>query len=137
MDSLQKNKTWDLVELPESRKVVGCKWVYKLKKGVDDTILKYKAILVAKGFSQKVGIEFHDIFSPVVKLVSIRILLAIVASYDLELEQLDVKTTFLHGDLYEEIFMEQLEAFVQNRNKRFVCKLRKSLYGLRQSPRQW
>ena len=107
MDSLEKNKTWDLMELPESRTVVRCKWVYKLKKGVDDTVPKYKARLVAKGFSQKAGIDFHDIFSPVVKLVSIIILLALVASYDLELEQLDVKTTFLHGDLDEEIFMEQ------------------------------
>ena len=137
MDSLAKNKTWDLVELPESRKVVGCKWVYKLKKGADDIIPKYKERLVAKGFSQKEGIDFHEIFSPVVKLVSIIILLALVSLYDLELEQLDVKTTFLHGDLDEEIFMEQPEGFIQNRNKRFVCKLRKSLYGLRQSSRQW
>lgn len=137
MDSLAKNKTWDLVELLESKKVVGCKWVYKLKKGADDTVLKYKAKLVAKGFSQKAGIDFHEIFSPVVKLVSIRILLALVALYDLELEQLDVKTAFLHGDLDEAIFMEQPQGFAQNRNKRFVCKLRKSLYGLRQSPRQW
>ena len=136
MDSLAKNKTWDLVKLSESRKVVGYKWVYKLKKGVDDTIPKYKVRLVAKGFSQKGGIDFHEIFSLVVKLVSFRILLALVALYDLELEQLDVKTTFLHGDLDEEIFMEQLEGFIQNCNKRFVCKLRKSLYGLRQSPRQ-
>ena len=93
--------------------------------------------LVAKGFSQKAGIDFHEIFSPVVKLVFIIILLALVSSYDLELEQLDVKTTFLHGDLDEEIFMEQLEGFIQNRNKRFVCKLRKSLYGMRQSLTQW
>ena len=107
MDSLAKNKTWDLVELSESRKVVGCKWVYKLKKGADDTVLKYKARLVAKGFYQKAGIDFHEIFSPVVKLVSIIILLALVSSYDLELEKLDVKTTFLHGDLDGEIFMEQ------------------------------
>ena len=112
MDSLAKNKTWDIVELPESRKLVGCKWVYKLKKWVDDTVPKYKARLVAKGFSQKAGIDFHEIFSPVVKLVSIIILLALVASYDLELEQLDVKTTFLHGDLDEEIFIKQPEGFV-------------------------
>ena len=131
MDSLEKNKTWDLVELPESRKVVGYKWVYKLKKGADDIVPKYKARLIAKEFSQKAGIDFHEIFSPVVKLVSIRILLALVALYDLELEQLDVKTAFLHGDLEEEIFMEQPEGFVQNRNKRFVCKLKQSLYGLR------
>ena len=86
MDSLAKNKTWDLVELPESREVVGCKWVYKLKKGPDDIVPKYKARLVAKGFSQKASIDFHEIFSPIVKLVSIRILFALVALYDLELD---------------------------------------------------
>ena len=86
MNPLAKNKTLDLVELPESRKVVGYKWVFKLKKGADDTVPKYIARLVAKGFSQKAGIDFHEIFSPVVKLVSIRIWLPIVALYDLELE---------------------------------------------------
>ena len=82
------------------------------------------------------GIDYHEIFSPVVKLVSIRIVLALVAVLDLELEQLDVKTTFLHGDLDEEIFMEQPEGFVQHHKGRLVCKLKKSLYGLKQSPRQ-
>ena len=88
-----------MVELPKYRKVVGCKWVYKLKKGVDGKIEKYKAILVAKGYSQMEGIDFHEIFSPVVKLVSIHIVLALVALLYLELEQLDVKTSFLRGDL--------------------------------------
>jgi hypothetical protein len=100
MDALERNKTWDLVELPKDRKVVGCKWVYKLKKGVDDKVERYKARLVAKGYSQKEGIDFHEIFSPVVKLVSIRVVLALVALLDLELEQLDVKTIF-----YMEIWM--------------------------------
>ena len=107
IDALIKNKTWDLVELPKNRKTVGCKWVYKLNKGADDTISKYKARLVAKGFSQEAGIDFHEIFSPVVKIVSIRMVLALVALLNLELEQLDVKTAFLHGDLDEEIYMEQ------------------------------
>eukprot|EP00253_Pinus_taeda_P011150 PITA_11150 len=137
MMALVKNGTWDLVELPKDRKIVGCKWVYKLKRGVDDTKDRYKARLVAKGFSQKAGIHFHEIFLPVVKIVSIRIVLALVALLDLELQQLDVKTVFLNGDLDEEIYMEQPEGFVQNRNKKFVCRLKKSLYGLRQSPRQW
>jgi hypothetical protein len=135
MDSLERNGTWDLVELLKNRKIVGCKWVYKLKKGVDDKVERYKARLVEKGYSQKEGIDFHEIFSPVVKLVSIRIVLALVAFFNLELEQLDVKTTFLHGDLDEEIYMEQLEGFVQDHRKRFVCKLKNSLYGLRQSPK--
>ena len=132
IDALIKNKTWDLVELPKNRRVVGCKWIYKLKKGADNVITKYKARLVAKGFSQEAGIDFHEIFSPVVKIVSIRMVLALVALHNLELEQLDVKTAFLHGDLDEEIYMEQPEGFVQDRNKRFVCKLKKSLYGLKQ-----
>ena len=96
MDALEKNKTWDLVELPKGRKVVGNKWVQKLKKGVDNKFYRYKARLVAKGYYQKEGIDFHEVFSPVVKLVSIRIVLALVALLSLELEQLDVKTTFLH-----------------------------------------
>ena len=105
MDSLTKNNTWDLVELPEGRSVVGCKWVFKLKRKVDGSIERYKVRLVAKGYSQGEGIDFHEIFSPVVKLVSIRTMLALTALLDLELEQLDVKTTFLHGDLDEEIYI--------------------------------
>eukprot|EP00253_Pinus_taeda_P008927 PITA_08927 len=137
MMALSKNDTWDLVELPKGRKTVGCKWVFKLKRGVNDTEDRYKARLVAKGFSQKAGIDFHEIFSPVVKIVSIRIVLALVVLFDLELQQLDVKTAFLHGDLDEEIYMEQPEGFVQHRNEKFVCKLKKSLYGLKESPQQW
>ena len=103
MDSLEKNKTWDLVELPKDRKVVGCKWFYKLKKGVDDKVAKHKAILVEKRYSQKEGIDFHEIFSLVVKLVSIQLMFALISLLDPELEKLDVKTTFLHGYLDEEI----------------------------------
>eukprot|EP00253_Pinus_taeda_P011180 PITA_11180 len=95
MMALGKNGTWDLVELPKDRKTIGCKWVFKLKRGVNDTEDRYKARLVPKGFSQKAGIDFHEIFSPVVKIVSIRIVLALVALLDLELQQLDVKTAFL------------------------------------------
>jgi hypothetical protein len=137
MNVLAKNATWDLVELPRDRKIVGCKWNYKLRKGVHDKVERYKARLVAKGYSQKEGIDFHEIFSPVGKIISIRSMLALVSLLDLELEQLDVKASFLHGDLDEDIYMEQHEGFVQNRNKKFVCSLKKSLYGLRQSPRQW
>ena len=112
MESLAKNNTWDLVELPEGRSVVGCKWVFKLKRKVDGSIERYKARLVATGYSQVEGIDFHEIFSPVVKLVSIRTVLALTVLLNLESEQLDVKTTFLHGDLNEEIYMEQPEGFV-------------------------
>jgi hypothetical protein len=112
MKSLERNATWDMVKIPRDRKTVGCKWVYKLKKGVDDKVERYKARLVVKGYSQKEGIDFHEIFSPVVKTISIRIVLALVALLDLDLEQLDVKIGFLHGDLDEEIYREQPEGFV-------------------------
>ena len=98
---------------------------------------RYKARLVAKGFAQRKGKEYDKIFAPVVRHTSIRILLALVAIYDLELEQLDVKTAFLHGDLDEDIYMEQPEGFVVEGKSELVCKLKKSLYGLKQSPRQW
>ena len=104
MNSLNKNKTYDFVELPKGKKVLKNKWVFKLKKD-GDKLVKYKAQLVVKGFSQEQGIDFDDIFSLVVKMSSIRVVLGLVGSLDLELQQLDVKTAFLHGDLKEEIYM--------------------------------
>ena len=125
MDSLAENNTWDLVQLPEGRNVVGCKWVFKLKWKVDGSIERYKATLVAKRYSQVEGIDFHEIFSPVVKLVSIHNVLALTTLLNFELEQLDVEKTFLRGDLNEQIYMEQPQGFVQGRSRRLVCKLRK------------
>lgn len=93
--------------------------------------------MVAKGYSQRKGIDYDEVFSPVVRHTSIRILLTLVASYDMELEQMDVKTAFLHGDLEEVIYMEQPEGFMQPGTEHLVCRLKKSLYGLEQSPRQW
>ncbi|KAG8500752.1 hypothetical protein CXB51_002776 [Gossypium anomalum] len=138
MESLHKNKTWDLVKLPKGKKTVLCKWVFKKKEGtpgVEEP--KYKARLVAKGYSQVPGVDFTDVFSPVVKHSSIRALLGIVAMHDLELEQLDVKTAFLHGELEEDIYMQQPEGFTVSEKEDYVCLLKKSLYGLKQSPRQW
>lgn len=99
--------------------------------------MKYKARLVAKGFTQKEGIDFTEVFSPVVKYKTIRIMLSLVAQFNLELEQMDVKTTFLHGELDETIYMEQPEGFEVQKEKDMVCLLKRSLYGLKQSPRQW
>ncbi|KAL5740548.1 hypothetical protein ACOSQ2_029728 [Xanthoceras sorbifolium] len=136
--SLHKNRTWDLVKPPKDKKIVGCKWVFKRKEGipgVEDA--KYKARLVAKGYSQVHGVDFNDVFSPVVKHSSIRVLLALVAMHNLELEQLDVKTAFLYGELEETIYMQQPEGFEIEGKKDHVCLLKKLLYGLKQSPRQW
>ncbi|CAJ2640159.1 unnamed protein product [Trifolium pratense] len=136
MLSLEKNQTWKLVPLPKNKRVVGSKWVFKRKEGIPGVEApRYKARLVAKGFTQVEGIDYNEIFSPVVKHCSIRVLMAIVNMYDLELEQMDVKTAFLHGELEETIYMQQPEGFVEDNSK--VCLLKKSLYGLKQSPRQW
>ena len=138
MLSLKKNKTWDLVELPKGRKAIGCKWVYAKKDGINNaSSVRFKARLVAKGYAQKEGIDYNEIFSLVVKHSSIRILLALVAQFDLELVQLDVKTAFLHGNLSEEIYICQPEGYEEKGKENLVCKLNKSLYGLKQSPRQW
>ncbi|KAG8501668.1 hypothetical protein CXB51_004714 [Gossypium anomalum] len=123
MESLHKNKTWDLVKLPKGT------------PGVEEP--RYKVRLVAKGYSQIPGVDFTDVFSPVVKHSSIRALLGIMAMNDLELEQLDVKTTFLHGKLEEDIYMQQPEGFTVSEKEDYVCLLKKSIYGLKQSPRQW
>ena len=136
MDSLLQNKTWDLVPLPPNRKALKNRWIYRLKdEGKNQK--RYKARLVVKGFDQKKGIDFNEIFSPVVKMTTIRAILGLVAAHDLELEQLDVKTTFLHGDLNEEIYMMQPEGFIKHGKENLYCRLRKSLYGLKQAPRQW
>ncbi|KAE8695627.1 Potassium transporter 10 [Hibiscus syriacus] len=136
MDLLMSNQTWELAELPPGKKALHNKWIYRIKEEHDGS-KRYKARLVVKGFQQKECIDYNEIFSPVVKLSTIRLVLKIVAAENLHLEQLDVKTTFLHGDLEEEIYMRQLECFIEVGKKNLVCRLKKSLYGLKQAPRQW
>ena len=137
MKSLYDNHTFELVKLPKDRKALKNRWVYRVKNEENSSCPRYKARLVVKGFNQKKGIDFDEIFSPVVKMSSIRVILGLAASFDLEIEQMDVKTAFLHGDLEEEIYMEQPEGFVVKGKENYVCKLNKSLYGLKQAPRQW
>ncbi|KAL2241729.1 UNVERIFIED_CONTAM: Retrovirus-related Pol polyprotein from transposon TNT 1-94 [Sesamum indicum] len=134
MKSLEENKTWVLVPKPKNASIVDCKWIYKIKQ---ENPIKYKARLVAKGFTQKEGIDYNEIFSPVVKYTTVRIILALTAHYNWELKQMDVKTAFLHGDLDENIYMCQPAGFIDKSKPDFVCLLKKSLYGLKQSPKQW
>ncbi|CAL1360546.1 unnamed protein product [Linum trigynum] len=137
MDSLYDNNTFELVKLPKGKRALKNKWVFKIKHDEHNRQPRFKARLVVKGFSQRKGIDFDEIFSPVVKMTSIRTVLGLAASLNLEVEQMDVKTAFLHGDLEEEIYMEQPEGFKKEKNEDYVCRLRKSLYGLKQAPRQW
>ena len=137
LKSMSANKVWDLVEIPEGAKTVGCKWVYKTKYDSKGKIERFKARLVAKGFTQIEGIDYTETFSPVSKKDSFRIVMALVAHYDLELHQMDVKTAFLNGDLHENVYMRQPEGFVVKGKEQMGCRLRKSIYGLKQASRQW
>ncbi|KAL0429715.1 UNVERIFIED_CONTAM: Retrovirus-related Pol polyprotein from transposon TNT 1-94 [Sesamum radiatum] len=112
IESIMQNHTWELVDLPPGSTPLGCKWILKRKYKADGSIDKYKARLVAKGFKQKEGLDFFDTYSPVTRITSIRVLIAIAALYDLEIHQMDIKTAFLNGELDEEIYMEQHEGFV-------------------------
>ncbi|GKE68958.1 retrovirus-related pol polyprotein from transposon TNT 1-94, partial [Tanacetum coccineum] len=137
MVSLEKNQAWSLVRLPAGKKALQSKWVFRVKEEQDDK-KRYKARLVVKGFQQKQGVDYNEIFSPVVKMTTIRLVLSIVAAENLHLEQLVVKSVFLHGDLDEDIYMTQPKGFQSARKEEnLVCKLKKSLYGLKQEPRQW
>lgn len=134
-DQLIKNNTWELVERKPGLKIVDNKWVYKKKQGIEGTLIRYKARLVARGFAQEYGINFYETFSPVVRFTSIRAILALAAKEKLHMKQFDVKTAFLNGDLNETVFMEQPIGFNDGTDR--ICRLKKSLYGLKQSSRCW
>lgn len=133
--SLLANGTWSLVDLPPGRKAISNKWVFKTKYDGDGNIDRFKARLVVKGCSQRHGIDYEETFSPVVRYTSIRFLLAIAAKMNLEIDQMDVVTAFLNGDLKEEVYMQQPAVFADGTKR--VCRLRKSLYGLKQASRSW
>ncbi|KAG7570069.1 Glycosyltransferase 61 [Arabidopsis thaliana x Arabidopsis arenosa] len=137
INSIEKLKTWNLVDLPIGAKPIGLKWVFKLKRNSDGSINKHKARLVAKGYVQQYGVDFEEVFAPVARLETIRLLIDVAASHGWEIHHLDVKTAFLHGELKETVFVSQPEGFEKKGYEEKVYKLNKALYGLRQAPRAW
>ena len=137
MQSMEDNQVWELVDPPAGTRPIGCKWVFNRKTDMDGNLTVYKARPVAKGYTQIQGVDYDETFSPVVMFKTIRILLAIAAFHDYEIWQMDVKTAFLNGDLEEDVYMAQSEGFINPKDAGKVCKLKRSIYGLKQASRSW
>nr|KYP51592.1 Copia protein [Cajanus cajan] len=136
LDALEANNTWSITTLPPGKQAIGCRWVYQIKCKSDGSLERYKARLVAKGYTQLEGIDYHDTFSPTPKMVTVRCLLTLAVAQHWSLHQLDVHNAFLPGDLFEEIYMS-LPPGLQRQGENLICRLNKSLYGLKQASRQW
>ena len=143
LDAMETNNTWSIVPLPPDKHSIGCKWVYKIKFKSDATVERYKARLVAKGYTQQEGVDFLETFSPVAKLVTVKILLVLDSVNNWHLAQLDVNNAFLNRDLAEKVYMDLPLGYrskgelSQSGSSKLVCKLHKSIYGLKQASRPW
>jgi hypothetical protein len=133
----KKNDTWDLVDLHKEKECIGVKWFYKTKYKENGEVDKYKARLVAKGFAQEYGVDYNETFSPVARLDTIRMVLAIAAQHNWKVYQMDVKSAFLNGYLEEEVYVQQPPRYeVKGKEYKFY-RLKKALYGMKQAPRAW
>jgi len=137
LDSIEKNDTWRLVQLPTDKKCIDVKWVFKTKLKPDGQVAKYKARLVARGFLQKYGQDYYEVYALVARMETIRLIVAITVKNNWSMYQLDVKLTFLNGELEEEVYVNQPLGFEIKGKEEYVYKLDKALYGLKQAPRAW
>jgi hypothetical protein len=135
--ALKLNQTWKLVPRPPATNVVGSKWLFHTKYHLDGSIDRLKARLVAKGYTQLYGLDFNDTFSPVVRASTVRIVLSIAVSRGWNMRQLDVKIAFMYGLLQEQVYMEQPPSYANSSHPNHVCRLKKTIYGLKQTPRAW
>ena len=135
--AIEMNNSWELTDLPKEHKTIGLKWVYKTKLNENGEIDKYKARLVAKGYKQEFGVDYKEVFAPIARLDTIRLVLATTAQNSWPVYQLDVKSTFLHGELEEKVYIDQPPRYVKPGHENQVYKLKKALYGLKQAPRAW
>lgn len=137
IETIEKNYTWDLVDLHNDKDVIEPKWVYKTKYKEDGSIQKHKARLVAKGYSKQPRVDFNETFVPVARMETIRTVLALATQNELPVYQLDFKSAFLNGELEEEVYVEQLQGYIVKGKEDKVYWLRKALYGLKQAPQAW
>ena len=135
--SIIKNDVWDVVPRPKDKSIVSSKWIFKTKHSIDGSIEKFKSRFVARGFSQKEGIDYEETFAPVAIYTSIRNILSLTTKMKWKLHQEDVKTTFLNGVIEEEVYIEQSPGFETHDKGKHVCRLNKALYGLKQEPKAW
>ena len=137
LSSIEQNDTWTLVELPQGHRAIGLKWVFKIKRDEQGAIVKHKARLVAKGYVQRSSVDFDEVFAPVARMESVRMLLAVAAQEGWFVHHMDVKSAFLNGELVEEVYVQQPPGFTAAGHGEKVLRLKKALYGLRQAPRAW
>ena len=137
IEAIERSDTWELTNLPTEAKKVGVKWVYKTKFNENGEVDKYKAQLVAKGYTQEHEVDYTEVSAPIARLDTIRVVISLAALKEWTIYQLDVKSPFLHGELSEEVFVEQPPGYEQKGNEQKVYRLKKALYGPKQAPRAW